>query len=54
MRFASNCTRALSGPAQSGRIPFGAVWAFVNGLVAGLLIAWFDNRFLLTRRRTLS
>ncbi len=31
----------------------GAVWAFVNGLVAGLLIAWFYNRFLLARRRTL-
>jgi hypothetical protein len=31
----------------------GAVWAFVNGLVAGVLIAWFYNRFLLTRRRGL-
>ena len=31
----------------------GAVWAFVNGLVAGLMIAWLYNRFLLTRRRTL-
>jgi hypothetical protein len=32
----------------------GAVWAFVNGLVAGVLIAWFYNRFLLTRRRGLT
>jgi hypothetical protein len=40
------------GPTFIGSIA-GAVWAFVNGLVAGLLIAWFYNRFLLTRRRTL-
>ena len=29
----------------------GAVWAFVDGLVAGVLIAWFYNRFLLRRQR---
>jgi hypothetical protein len=29
----------------------GAVWAFVDGLVAGLLIGWFYNRFLLVRLR---
>ena len=29
----------------------GAVWAFVDGLLFGLMIAWFYNRFLLTRRR---
>ena len=31
----------------------GAVWAFVNGLVAGVLIAWFYNRLLLRRQRAL-
>ncbi len=31
----------------------GAVWAFVDGLVAGVLIAWFYNRFLLRRRKAL-
>ncbi len=40
------------GPTFIGAIA-GAVWAFVSGLVAGILIAWFYNRFLLTRRRTL-
>ena len=40
------------GPTLIGSIT-GAVWAFVSGLVAGILIAWFYNRFLLTRRRTL-
>ena len=40
------------GPTLIGSIA-GAVWAFVSGLVAGVLIAWFYNRFLLTRRRTL-
>ncbi len=40
------------GPTFIGSIA-GAVWAFVSGLVAGILIAWFYNRFLLTRRRTL-
>jgi hypothetical protein len=40
------------GPTFVGSIA-GAVWAFVNGLVAGALIAWFYNRFLLTRRRAM-
>ncbi len=40
------------GPTFIGAIA-GAVWAFVSGLVAGILIAWFYNRFLLTRRRSL-
>ena len=40
------------GPTLVGSIA-GAVWAFASGLVAGILIAWFYNRFLLTRRRTL-
>jgi len=40
------------GPTFVGSIA-GAVWAFVDGLVTGLLIAWFYNRFLLTRRRPL-
>jgi hypothetical protein len=40
------------GPTFIGSIT-GAVWAFVNGLVAGLLIAWFYNRFLLTRRHVM-
>jgi hypothetical protein len=40
------------GPTFVGSIA-GAVWAFVNGLVAGVLIAWFYNRFLLTRRRAM-
>lgn len=37
------------GPSFVGAIA-GAVWAFVNGLIAGVLIAWFYNRFLLRRR----
>lgn len=28
----------------------GAVWAFVDGFIAGLMIAWFYNRFLVARR----
>ena len=40
------------GPTIVGSIT-GAVWGFVNGLVAGVLVAWFYNRFLLARRRTL-
>ncbi|MDH3475155.1 MAG: bacteriophage holin [Rhodospirillales bacterium] len=37
------------GPTFVGAIA-GAVWAFVDGLVAGVLIAWLYNRFLLRRR----
>jgi len=40
------------GPTLVGTIT-GAVWAFVDGLVAGCLIAWFYNRFLLRRSWTL-
>ena len=40
------------GPTFIGSVA-GAVWAFVNGLVAGLMVAWLYNRFLLTRRRAL-
>ena len=40
------------GPTFVGAIA-GAVWAFVDGLIAGVLIAWFYNRFLLRRRKTL-
>lgn len=40
------------GPTFVGAIA-GAVWAFVDGLIAGALIAWFYNRFLLRRRRNL-
>lgn len=40
------------GPTFIGSIA-GAVWAFVNGLIAGLLIAWFYNRLLLTRLRVM-
>ncbi len=29
----------------------GAVWAFVDGLIGGILVAWFYNRFLLARQR---
>lgn len=36
------------GPTFVGTIA-GAVWAFVDGLVAGLMIAWLYNRFLLKR-----
>ncbi len=38
------------GPTFVGSIA-GAVWAFVDGFVAGILIAWFYNRLLLIRRR---
>jgi len=38
------------GPSFVGAIA-GAVWAFVDGLIAGVLIAWFYNRFLLRRRK---
>ena len=41
------------GPSFVGAVA-GAVWAFVEGLIAGVLIAWFYNRFLLRRRKTLS
>lgn len=37
------------GPSFVGSIA-GAVWASVDGFVFGLLIAWFYNRMLLTRR----
>ncbi len=37
------------GPTFVGSIA-GAVWAFVSGLIAGLLVAWFYNRFLLQRQ----
>jgi hypothetical protein len=40
------------GPTFVGSIA-GAVWAFVDGLVAGVLIAWLYNRFLLRRQRAL-
>ena len=40
------------GPSFFGAIT-GAVWGFVDGLVLGALIAWFYNRFLLARRKTL-
>ena len=29
----------------------GGVWAFVDGFIAGALIAWLYNRFLLRRRQ---
>lgn len=29
----------------------GAVWAFVDGLIGDILVAWFYNRFLLARQR---
>ena len=38
------------GPTFVGSIA-GAVWAFVDGFIVGMLIAWFYNRFLLHRRR---
>ncbi|MGI9384065.1 MAG: bacteriophage holin [Methyloligellaceae bacterium] len=28
----------------------GAVWGFANGLILGILVAWFYNRFLLSRQ----
>ncbi|MFQ5953934.1 MAG: bacteriophage holin [Kiloniellales bacterium] len=37
------------GPTFVGSIT-GAVWAFANGFVIGVLIAWLYNRFLLRRR----
>lgn len=37
------------GPGPVGAIT-GAVWAFVDGFVAGVLIATLYNRFLLRRR----
>ncbi len=40
------------GPSFVGAVA-GAVWAFVDGLVAGVLIAWLYNRFLLRRRKGL-
>ena len=36
------------GPSFVGAIA-GAVWAFVDGLIAGALIAWFYNRLLRSR-----
>ncbi len=36
------------GPTFVGSIT-GAVWAFVHGFIAGVLIAWLYNRFLLRR-----
>ncbi|MFQ5774902.1 MAG: bacteriophage holin [Kiloniellaceae bacterium] len=36
-------------PTVAGTIA-GAVWAFVDGMIAGVLIAWFYNRFVLRRR----
>lgn len=38
------------GPTIVGTIA-GAVWAFVDGLVAGIMIAWLYNRFRRNRRR---
>ena len=40
------------GPSFIG-IVAGAVWAFFDGFVAGVLVAWFYNRFLLVRQRHL-
>ena len=40
------------GPTLVGAIA-GAVWAFVDGLIAGVLIAWLYNRFLLSRQKYL-
>lgn len=40
------------GPTFVGAVT-GAVWAFVDGLIAGILIAWFYNRFLLRRQRSM-
>ncbi len=37
------------GPTFVGSIA-GAVWAFVGGLIVGVLVAWFYNRFLLRRQ----
>jgi len=38
------------GPTVIGAIS-GAVWGFVDGLIFGVMIAWFYNKFLLVRRR---
>ena len=40
------------GPSFVGAIA-GAVWAFVDGLILGVMVAWFYNRFLLSRRKAL-
>ena len=40
------------GPSFVGSIA-GAVWAFVDGLILGILVAWLYNRFLLSRRKAL-
>ena len=40
------------GPSFVGAIA-GAVWAFVDGLILGVMIAWFYNRFLLARQHHL-
>jgi hypothetical protein len=38
------------GPSFVGVIA-GGVWAFFDGFIAGVLIAWLYNRLLLRRRR---
>jgi hypothetical protein len=40
------------GPSFVGAVA-GAVWAFADGFIFGIMIAWFYNRFLLTRQRDL-
>jgi hypothetical protein len=40
------------GPTFVGSLA-GAVWAFVDGFIFGLLIAFFYNRLLLTRRKAM-
>lgn len=40
------------GPSFVGAIA-GAVWGFADGLIFGVMIAWFYNRFLLARQRHL-
>jgi len=37
------------GPSFVGAIA-GAVWAFVDGFIFGVLVAWLYNRFLLSRQ----
>ncbi|MGI9414755.1 MAG: bacteriophage holin [Hyphomicrobiales bacterium] len=37
------------GPTFVGAIT-GTVWAFVHGVIGGVMIAWFYNRFLLVRQ----
>lgn len=39
------------GPTFVGAVT-GAVWAFVHGLIGGVMIGWFYNRFLLIRQHT--